>query len=165
MVFTGTYLHSIDAKHRLAIPAEIRALVERDPDRRADQPLAMYVMPGENKSLALYTEARFEKRAEEISNSPDQEAALYYAEVLFPLTHKVELDKQGRILLPEALLEIAEFKQDVVLIGMNDHIAVRDRVTWQEHIKRRLAAMPNGVMNPQRALSKREVPPTTSGGA
>lgn len=156
--FTGNYEHSIDAKHRLAIPADIRSEVENDPDRRQDRPVILYVMPGEYRSLALYTEPQFRKRAEEISNSPDKEAALYYSEILFPLTHKVEIDKQGRVLLPESLLQLTDVKQDVVLIGMNDHLEVHDRVKWKERMARRYAESNGSVMNPQRAMSRRELP-------
>ena len=45
MVLTGTYPHSIDAKQRVAIPADIRALV-RDAARRSDGKSYWYVTLG-----------------------------------------------------------------------------------------------------------------------
>ena len=54
-----------------------------------------------------------------------------------PLAMRVEIDGQGRIRLPERLVGFAQLKQDVVLLGVHDHIEIWDQGVWnaflQEH--------------------------------
>lgn len=162
MVFTGTYEHSIDAKNRLAIPAEVRAQLQTDADHA--RPAHLYVTLGEGQALCLYTERSFEKRAEELDHSnlePDQ--LLAYERLMFSLARRVELDGQGRVRLPENLLQMAKLKADVVLIGVKDHLEVRDREVWQSHVKHMLELQPQLLMNPRRAMG-RGTPPRGPGG-
>ena len=66
MAFIGTYEHSIDAKNRLAIPANIRARILEEAGTRAGEPVLLYVTMGENGALCIYTRAMFEKRSAEL---------------------------------------------------------------------------------------------------
>lgn len=153
MVFTGTYEHSIDAKHRLAIPSDVRALLQGRVDR--DQSTHLYVTLGEGQALCLYTEEGFEQRAEELDHSElDPDQLLTYERLMFSLARRVELDKQGRVRLPDNLLSKAGLGSDVVLIGVKDHLEVRDRVAWQEHVQQMLELQPQILMNPRRAMGR-----------
>lgn len=164
MVFTGTYEHSIDAKNRLAIPSDIRAQIQQEAGRRtasgpegAELPGAeavfLYVTLGEGNCLAIYTEDGFDQRARELDQSElDADQLLAYERVLFSLSRRVELDQQGRVRLPENLLERTGLKGDVVLLGVKDHLEVRDRAAWNAHIERILADQPQILMNPRRAM-------------
>ena len=163
MVFTGTYEQSIDAKRRLAIPSEIRDQVQEEAERRRPSgPVYLYVTIGEGRTLCLYTEERFEHRAAELDNSPlDAEQLLAYERVMFSLARRVELDKQGRVLLPENLVGMAGLageKNEVVLIGVKDHLEVRDRKVWQAYLDQLIAERPEMLMNPRRAM-KPQAPP------
>ncbi len=148
MLFTGTYEHAIDAKQRLAIPAEIRERL--DPERDGE---ALYVVVGEGPTLCLYTERGFEKRAEELDHSElDPEDVLIYEQMFFSLARRVEVDKQGRVRLPEQLLSMVDLERDVVLIGVKDHLEVHDREQWYERRRKMLESRPNLLMNPRRAM-------------
>lgn len=153
MVFTGTYEHSIDAKNRLAIPSDVRALLQSRIDR--DQSTYLYVTLGEGQALCLYTEEGFEQRAEELDHSElDPDQLLTYERLMFSLARRVELDKQGRVRLPDNLLTKAGLGSDVVLLGVKDHLEVRDRVVWQEHVQQMLELQPQILMNPRRAMGR-----------
>lgn len=153
MVFTGTYEHSIDAKNRLAIPSDVRALLQSRVDR--DQSTHLYVTLGEGQALCLYTEEGFEQRAEELDHSElDPDQLLTYERLMFSLARRVELDKQGRVRLPDNLLTKAGLGSDVVLLGVKDHLEVRDRVAWQEHVQQMLELQPQILMNPRRAMGR-----------
>ncbi len=155
VVFTGTYDHSIDQKNRMSIPADIRTMLQRAIDPAKGEPLYMYVMLGEGHALCLYTEKGFEKRANELDHSElDPDELLTYERLLFSLAKRVELDRQGRILLPENLLKRAKLGQDVVLIGVKDHLEIRNRTDWIEHVEQMLIAKPNILMNPRKAMRK-----------
>ncbi len=159
LVFTGEYEHTIDAKNRLAIPSEIRALIQAERGANNDgEPLKMYVTLGEGQCLCLYTEQGFEKRAEELDHSElDADELLAYERIMFSMTRQVELDKQGRIRLPETLLERAKLGSEVVLLGVKDHLEIRDREAWREHLEMMLSTRPGILMNPRRAMKRRQM--------
>ncbi len=153
MVFTGTYEHSIDAKNRLAIPSKVRSQIQRAVGAGKDDALSLVVTLGEGGCLCLYTEPNFEKRAEQLDESPlDADELLAYERLLFSLAETVEIDKQGRARLPETLLRRTELGSDVVLIGVKDHLEVRDRQSWLAHVEEQLRNNPSVLMNPRRAM-------------
>lgn len=151
MLFTGTYEHAIDAKQRLAIPAEVRDRLRPDVDGEA-----FYAVVSEGPTLCLYTERGFEKRAAELdeSNLPPEEV-LEYERFFFPLARRVELDKQGRVRVPESLLKMTKLSRDVVLIGVKDHLEILDRDAYYEHMSRMLEERPGLLMNPRRVMGRK----------
>lgn len=159
MVFTGTYEHAIDAKNRLAIPSDIRSQIQRSLGVDEAEGVSLYVTPekkrpgGAGEALALYTEPDFERRATQLDSSErDADPMLDYEEILFSLSKRAEIDKQGRIRLPEHLLKRAGLGSDVVLLGVKDRLVIRDRATWYEYLEQRLAQDPDLLMNPRQAM-------------
>ena len=153
MVFTGTYEHAIDAKNRLAIPAEIRNQIQRATGGGKGDVVNLVVTLSGSDCLALYTEAAFEQRAAELDDSPlDADELLAYERLLFSLAKRVEIDKQGRVRLPDNLLKRAQLASDVVLLGVKDHLEIRDRQTWQDHVEQMLTSHPGVLMNPRQAM-------------
>ena len=158
MVFTGTYEHTIDAKNRLAIAADLRRQLSANAGATgaaSDEPVRVYVTLGEQQALCIYTEARFEQRAEELDRSDwDTDRILEYERIMFTLSALVEVDKQGRIRLPEHLLRRAGLSGDVVLLGVKDHIEIRDRDAWMAYLESVLKDQPSLLMNPRRAMKR-----------
>jgi len=164
VVFTGTFEHAIDAKNRIAIPSELRSQIKREHasqggasgDGKADKDgPVLYVTFGEGGCLCLYTEAGFEKRAEALDDSPlESEELLAYERYFFSLARRVEMDSAGRVRLPEQLLAKTQLGSEVVLIGVKDHLEIRDRGTWEREIEQVLNEKPGLLMNPRRAMRK-----------
>jgi len=153
LVFTGEYEHTIDAKNRLAIPSQIR-----DPLRKAGGSgvLVIYVTLGERRSLCLYDEAGFEQRAQELRDSDiDPDQLLAYEALWFSLARRVEVDSAGRLRLPENLLSRAGLGRQVVLLGMNDHMEIRDRDEWNAYVDQILSQQQQILMNPRRMRKTR----------
>ena len=48
---------------------------------------------------------------------------------------EVEPDKQGRVMVPAALVEAAKLTKDVVVAGVYDHLEIWDRATWRKHLE------------------------------
>lgn len=138
MLFNGEYEHTIDAKNRLAIPAVFRGRWEasRDGD-------GWFAVPWREGLIRLYTERSFEERALNRAKTltPDEDEAELQA-TLFGLSPRVEMDSAGRIRLPEDLLKLVELGSEVVLIGAGDRLEIRDRQTWRDSRKQRLAQIP-----------------------
>ena len=160
MVFTGTYEHTIDAKNRLAIPSEIRSQISAEHYTSSDRAIGLYVtlveMPEKKKVLSVYTEQGFQKRADELDSSEmESQELLDFERALFSLAARIELDKQGRLRLPEHLLSQTELGNEVALIGVKDHMEIHDRKTWKAHIKDLLENRPEILINPRRAMKKR----------
>ena len=128
MLFTGEYEYTIDAKQRLAIPAEIRSRL--NPDRDG---LAFYVTAGPNDALWLWPERTFERMAGAIEASllPAEEM-MEFDEITFPSARRLELDKTGRVRLPRPMLEAAGIRSKVVILGVRDHLELRDPGQWEQ---------------------------------
>jgi MraZ protein len=150
LLFTGEYEHTIDAKSRLAIPAEIRAGLEA-----AQHGTAFYVAPGSSESLWLWPERLFEQMAaaSEASLLPDEDL-LEFEELLYSQASRVEMDKSGRIRVPERLLKQASLGSSVVLLGVKDHLELRDPERWAGQRDEKLAKQAEIMMRARRALRR-----------
>jgi len=150
MLFVGTYEHSIDAKKRLAIPSPIRQRLVK-----AEAGEAMYAVV-QDGVLCLYTEAQFEKRAEQLETSDwPMDELLAYEQTVFPEAEWLEFDKQGRVRLPERILTEASLDKEVTVVGVKDHLQVHDRGAWNARREQMQAARPKLKTNPRRALQTR----------
>ena len=153
LVFTGTYEHTIDPNGRLSIPIDVRAQLQRAAGRVEGENIELYAVIGGNDAVSLYTLDGFERRAAALAD-PDLEAyeLLEYERVLFSLAQRVEVDRQGRVRLPMDLLDRTGLKGDVVLLGVKDHLEVRDRVAWKAYLDSVLASRGDALMNPRRFI-------------
>jgi transcriptional regulator MraZ len=128
MLLTGTHPRALDDKNRLVLPKRIRDIL--------GQPEVLFVTPGPDRSLWLYTQADLERLAEKLDQAPATDAeARVFRRLYFAQIESVDIDRTGRILLPERLLQFAELKQEVVLIGVRDHLEVWDGGRWREFVE------------------------------
>lgn len=132
MIFAGHFEHSIDKKNRLAIPAKYRSRL--DSKRDGD---GFYVVPGQPPTtLWLYTEQRFEEMAGRPGSSliPNDDQ-LRFEQEYFPMAEHVDLDSQGRVLLPEKMIRLAGLSRDVVICGVRDHMEIRPREAFERQVE------------------------------
>jgi len=135
VLFTGEFEHTIDSKGRMAIPSEIRSRMKKVEDGEA-----FYLTLGANRALRLYPEKGFERLAAMIEEGlVTDEAVQEFDQLLFPLSRRLELDSAGRIRLPDKMMERAGLGKDVVLIGVRDHLQIRDLKQWNAELEERLA--------------------------
>jgi len=73
------------------------------------------------------------KRQLEISAT--EERARYLRRYLFSGSVPVELDSQGRFVIPSALLTYAKLGEEVVIIGAGDHFEIWNSEFWEKHLK------------------------------
>ena len=126
MLFTGEYEHAVDAKHRLAIPAEIRSRLDGGQDGAA-----LYLAPGPNGHLWLWPEETFQQMAAAMEQSLLPGEPLMEFEVfLFSQASRMELDAAGRVRLPERLYTETGLGQQVIILGVKDHLELRDPAQW-----------------------------------
>jgi len=130
VALTGTFNRNLDNKYRLAIPRRLREdFSEKDLNH-------LFVAPGPNNSLALYSQEGFERLAEILSDrSPNRANNRNYLRLFYSQAEKVEFDKQGRIRIPERLVQFAGLKKDVVLLGIHDHAELWDADQWNAFLE------------------------------
>jgi MraZ protein len=126
-VFYGEYEHSLDGKNRLSIPASFRETVEANETTKV-----LYMTLGLDKCLFLYTESQWGRvtaslRAMQFTGA----AARRFNRIFFSNARKLEIDDQGRVLVPEPLKSQAEIAKSVTVIGVDDRIEVWDRELWK----------------------------------
>lgn len=151
MLLTGEYEHTIDAKGRMAIPANLRAKL--DPEKHGN---GFYLVWGANGRLWLWPEKTFEDLADAIERSllPDEDLMEFY-EYTFPLARHLELDSAGRVRVPEDMLAEAELASPVMIIGMRDHLELRDPEAWRREREARRGKAAEIILRARKTLQER----------
>ena len=127
MLLTGTYSRTLDEKKRVALPKRVRELLE--------EPATLFVTPGPDQSLWIYTQAGLEQLSAKLDQSPATDAeARVFRRLYFAQTETVDVDRTGRILVPDRLIQFAGLSREVVLIGVRDHLELWDAARWQQYL-------------------------------
>ncbi len=129
MLLTGSFPRSLDEKLRLAIPKRLREILG------GTEMVSLYVAPGTDGSLTIYTEAAFNQLAQRLAqSSPTQQDVRAFSRLFFAQAQRVELDAQGRVRLPPELAQAARLTKETVLIGVQDHMELWDKKRWDEYL-------------------------------
>ena len=138
----GTHEHTIDDKNRLTLPARFRHVFGD----------GIVVTRGMDGCLFAYTREDWERLVQDRLGALDplSKEGRRMQRFFFSGATETELDKQGRVGIPAALIEHAELGRDVVVAGVHDHLEIWDRAAWRrevaevegsaEHVAERLAA-------------------------
>ncbi len=124
-LFEGRSRHTLDEKGRLAIPARFREILKR----RSDSSL---VVTNLSNCLVAFARDDWQKIKEKAVNLPlfDSAANTY---IRYFISGAIECPlKQGRILIPPDLRELAGLRKEVVLVGHLTRFEVWDKVRWEE---------------------------------
>jgi len=134
MLLTGTFGRSVDQKLRVAIPKDLREAIEVQPGS------ILYVAPGTDGSLAIYTEKSFARLGDRFADaSPTRQNVRAFTRLFYARAQRVELDKQGRIRIPAELAELAGLGQEAVLLGVQDHLELWAVDRWRQYLADRQA--------------------------
>ncbi len=120
-MFIGEFTHTVDTKNRIAVPSKFRnELGEK-----------MIITRGLDACLFAYPVRVWEKMAEKLSAFPIGDAsARSFVRLLLAGATDTEVDKQGRIVLPEYLRSYAGVKKTVIVAGLYDRIEIWDEKRW-----------------------------------
>lgn len=134
LLLTGEFDLTLDEKNRLFLPGRVREQIP------AEAGSGFYLVLGPNRILGLYPDLYYQRLALAVAPrrvAPDD--ALAFDRVNYSQAGKVELDRQGRVLLNERAIRRAGLKERVTLIGVRDHLEVWDQEQWQEYLEAHLA--------------------------
>lgn len=123
IMFMGEYNHSIDAKGRLIVPAKFREVLGEE----------FVVTKGLDGCLFVYPQAEWRNFEEKLKSLPlTNKNARQFTRFFLAGAATCEVDKQGRILLPQVLREFAELEKEVVLVGVASRIEIWSSKRWNE---------------------------------
>lgn len=125
-MFLGEYEHNIDAKGRMAVPARFRLQMDR----------GAIISKGMGTCLSIYTTERWEQRSNELVSDMSSDELRDFERRVYPSASEIELDTQGRIVIPAKLRAYATLSNEVTIAGVRDHIEIWDRAAWQAYQER-----------------------------
>ena len=123
-MLVGTYEHKIDSKARIVLPSKFR------------EELGECVIStiGIDRCVSLYSRSRWENVMTKLQDLPFSKSKTRgLLRVMLSSAHELPVDSAGRILLPPVLRQHGDLSQDVVFVGVNDHVELWDRDRWNEY--------------------------------
>ncbi|MEM8834755.1 MAG: hypothetical protein AAGD00_02935 [Planctomycetota bacterium] len=140
MLLVGEYEHTIDAKGRLAIPADIRG--QWRPERDGS---AWYLVPWlPDRCVRLYTESEYKRRATfgdgSLLEDPDEVRVM---RAIASMTSRSEADSAGRVRVPDRAMQLTGLGREVMLVGVQEWLEIHDRESWRAAEEERAASLPD----------------------
>jgi MraZ protein len=125
-MFLGQFQHSFDEKGRLMIPARFRELLEG----------GAYLTQGFDRCLMVMTGVYFKQVYDNVNamNLADPNARLL-RRLIFANAYPVEVDKVGRVLVPQNLRQFAGLDSEAIVAGQGDYFEVWSPAAWNEQMK------------------------------
>ena len=123
-MFIGEYNHSLDTKNRIIIPAKFREELGKN----------FVLTKGWDGCLYVYPKSQWEVLQKKLETLPlTNKNARAFVIFFFSGAHELELDKQGRTLIPQNLLEYGQIQKEIVSIGVSNRIEIWSREKWEEY--------------------------------
>lgn len=124
-MFMGEYGHTIDAKGRIIVPVKFRESLGDN----------FIITKGLDNCLFVYTNEEWQRFEEKLKTLPlTNKNARTFTRFFLAGAADVELDKQGRILIPSVLREFASLQKDVVFVGVGSRIEIWSKESWNDSI-------------------------------
>src|SRR5262249_37187186 len=106
----------------------------------------LFVLPGPDRSLWLYSAGGLERLLEQLDRSPGSPSQVRRARRLsFAQAEECAVDRSGRVSLPERLVQFAGLRQEMVLVGVGDHLELWDALHWQQYLQRHRESREHGT--------------------
>lgn len=121
MIFVGSYMHALDAKKRVFIPAKFRE----------DLGSEFYITRKFNRYLSIYTAEDWEEYVTKIADLPET-IAEEVQDFILGAAQKCVPDANGRIVLDEHLMRHAGIQKNIMFVGTGHQIRVFAEDVWQQ---------------------------------
>jgi MraZ protein len=122
-MFMSEYNHSIDAKGRVIVPVKFREALGDE----------FVVTQGLDGCLFVFPDSEWKAFEEKLKSLPmANKDARKFVRFFLAGAALVEIDKQGRILIPPVLREFAALEKDVVVVGVGSRVEIWDKARWND---------------------------------
>ena len=123
-MFLGEYFHIFDSKNRISIPSKFRKDLGR----------VVVVTRGLDHCLSVYSRQKWEKEAKTYAEEVNGNAARRgLARLFLAGSSEVEVDKSGRVLIPEHLKSFASIGEKAVIAGVADRVEIWEEKAWKKY--------------------------------
>ncbi len=130
--FSGSYVYQVDSKGRVSIPAKFRETLEK-----GGQYNKFMLIKGMGGCIALMTIEAFKEIEGSYNPSfSDIEDYLAYQRLFLSSIREVNVDSQGRIMIPRDLLEELEIDKEVRIIGLGYWMEIWSEKKFSEYKKK-----------------------------
>lgn len=121
----GEYIHTIDEKNRLSFPMKFRKEMGK----------SVVIAPGIEESLFVFTPDQWKKTVDRLAETPLSEENRSFSRYLMGGASEVEVDANGRILIPEALKAKLGIEDKVAIVGLYTRVELWKETTWKKYKK------------------------------
>jgi len=129
-MFRGRYVHTIDTKGRVSLPAEFRSELQRRSERAP-------VLTNMLECLALYPPDDWDSYADRLTSvDPFKLEGQEMQRFMISGATPCAPDSQGRILIPQYLREHAKLEKEVTIAGVGARIEIWDRARFDQELAR-----------------------------
>lgn len=129
-VFRGSYEYALDDKGRVNIPAKFRKALSPKAKKT-------YVLTrGLEGCIFVYPLDVWERMEEQLKVLPATKEGRYFLRMFISHAHEVSEDGQGRILLPQTLLEFAGIDKKVLIIGALERMEIWNPDLFQGYLEK-----------------------------
>ena len=124
-MFVGNFIHQIDQKGRIRVPAKFREQVGKE----------FTILKGDNHCLQFYSKEETEKLYEKFGEvrATDREA-IKTVRMIMSSAYIPEEDAQGRFILPQELKTFMGANKQIIFIGSGSHFELWDYDRWNEYV-------------------------------
>lgn len=120
-MLTGKFYHSIDAKNRIIIPSKLKEQLGE----------TITILRGSDKCLTLYSAEEWESYAQKISEIPKTKIR-DITRYLYSNSIEVQPDSQGRVMLPQDMLNFAGITKNVISVGCGRYAEIWSEEIWNQ---------------------------------
>lgn len=122
----GEYAHTLDEKDRFILPAKFRQKLKDLKKKK------FYITRGLDECLFLFTQDIWEELEKKFKSLPfTKQQARFFNRFMFGSVQEVDVDSQGRVIIPVYLKKFAQIKREVVIVGVGDRVEVWDKQLWE----------------------------------
>jgi MraZ protein len=125
-MFMGEYQHTIDEKGRMIIPAKFREALGAQ----------FIVTRGLDNCLFVYPKEEWAVLEQKLKSLPLMKSdARAFTRFFFSGATECELDKQGRINIPNTLCEYAKLEKECVVLGVSNRVEIWSKEVWTSYFQ------------------------------
>ncbi len=125
-MFLGEFKHNLTAGKRLALPKKIREQIVGN---------EVLLAKGFEPCIFGFTGEAWSETARQELTVPISEArGRQIRRQMFAGAQVIGIDVQGRVVLPETLIEWAKIKGELTVIGAGDHFEIWDSTSWKKYL-------------------------------
>ncbi|MDQ3991004.1 MAG: division/cell wall cluster transcriptional repressor MraZ [Actinomycetota bacterium] len=138
----GEHRYQMDAKGRISLPQRFREAFAE----------GAYLTLGQDGCVYAFAQERWDRESERLNELALSESKTRaYQRMFFGNAERVELDSQGRMVLPRKLRDSVGLGREVIVLGVSDRLEIWSKEAWERYEAGHAMAYSNGTLRPERA--------------